>query len=671
MDATETVYIVESSSKVQVSPRNRDRRFSSSSANDNLNGSHFSTQHILNSPETAEKRASYDLNSVRGSSPGKNNSKWIQEDLDAEEEAIKFLQTQTKLVERLKRELREQNLENERLRGRIGKQEQERAEVAALYDELRELESRYRKREEEQARREGESAARQEHFEALRNEQKVLLISLEKDLELSEQRNSQVEQDLKNTRDQLLASESRNAASSASYRQQITALEAECEKAHLELESVNARYESLRPTFDEETRRLREALDEARRDADEKLFDLSKLEEKNALLMQTRTELEVRAQQALARAREARSEADARRNEMLTLEEELRKAQETIAHLKVEVDTCSHREKVQKTAFEQREKRLQDETLRWAEKCAELENDLLRCWQEVKRAQEEELEARRVQDALTAKRLEALQRRHAAEERLRDALVEVVTDISPARAGPPSPHRRSVSYEEIIQNARESPSRTTLQKIMVSVSHGGTSPCGSPARRDGKSSSAFQAPNSVRTALANQMRREREEMEKLERDLALKQQHQQRTSDQNSLHSSTNLQVKSQQALESQQRVYSHEREVASVSSSNNMLMKKNLTQPQAVLPTLHRNQQEELPLHGASDASLSSSSFLNTSSQLLNSNRQQNNLNIKSSFSGNAPSLSIQQKTAGGSNSSHQDGKNSERSNHQLSQTK
>lgn len=504
MDSGEAIYVVESSSKIQVSPRNRDRRFSSSTANDHHNNSHISTQHIVNSPDIVERRGSYDLGSTRAGSPSRNTSKWIQEDLDAEEEAIKFLHTQTKLVERLKKELREQNVEIERLKGRLGKQDQERAEVAALYDELRELEQRYRRREEEQARKEGESAAHQEHFEALRNEQKALLQSLEKDLDMSEQRNVVLEQELRQTRELLSSAESRNAANSSQFRQQIAQLESQCEKYNLELESVNARYESCKPTFEEETKRLREALDDARRDADDKLYELSKLEAKNALLMQNRTELEVRAQQGLARAREARVEADARRNEVLALEEEVRRGQEALAHIQVELDTALHREKISKASNEQRERRLQEETVRWSDKCSELENDLLRCWQEVKRAQEEEIEARRVQDALTAKRLEALQRRHAAEERLRDALVEVVTDVSPNRV--PNSPPRSISFEEIIKDARMSPNKQNLQRITVQIAAGGSSPDGSPARSTARA--AFHAPATVRMAMANLVKKQ-------------------------------------------------------------------------------------------------------------------------------------------------------------------
>ncbi len=84
--------------------------------------------------------------------------------MKVEEEAVSFLRTQTKLVERLKQENERKDRTIEKLKLQLSERQRGRAELQELYGELRGLEDKLRHREELQAKREGELTARIEHL---------------------------------------------------------------------------------------------------------------------------------------------------------------------------------------------------------------------------------------------------------------------------------------------------------------------------------------------------------------------------------------------------------------------------------------------------------------------------------------------------------------------------
>jgi hypothetical protein len=108
----------------------------------------------------------------------------FEEDLRVEEEAVSFLKTQTKLVERLKVENEKKDKMIERLCQQLAERDRGRSELQELYGELRGLEDKLRLREEQQAKREGELAARIDHLKGTEGRLRETNKDLERELQV-------------------------------------------------------------------------------------------------------------------------------------------------------------------------------------------------------------------------------------------------------------------------------------------------------------------------------------------------------------------------------------------------------------------------------------------------------------------------------------------------------
>uniref|UniRef100_A0A0G4HC43 Uncharacterized protein n=1 Tax=Chromera velia CCMP2878 TaxID=1169474 RepID=A0A0G4HC43_9ALVE len=368
-----------------------------------------------------------------------------EEDLRVEEEAIQFLKAQTELVDRLKAE----NEKNQTLIASLYKQlEQQRArntELADLQQELRWLEERAKQQEDQRAEKEGRNAAKIEHLEGALTRTRREAEELGQQVQDRDERIRELATEIKGFRDFLRKAESTQREAErrvkAAEEMKVQAVAEARERAAAAEEKALQRIqdtEAVASGHEEECRRLVGLLESARKDVQQRSYSLSMSQEKCEILQKSLEESERKRQEALTALATTRSDLQRSAEEAAELHEKLSSFEEDSA--KLQAQQQNHREEVDglKRAHAETEMAVRQESRGWQTRCEILEQELLRCWEEVRRLQAEENEARRAHERFLLRRREILQRRTAAETHLNHALS---TALKTAASPVPSPRR--------------------------------------------------------------------------------------------------------------------------------------------------------------------------------------------------------------------------------------